>query len=149
MHAQCVQLFVTPTDCSLPGFTIHGIFRQEYWSGLPCPPPGDLPDPGIKPMSPALVAGFFYLSLSHLGIPEKTLNCIRRGISVYAYVAFPGSIVIKNPPASAGDIGLIPGSGRSLEKGNDKPLQYSCLKIPWTKEPSRLEPMGSQTVECI
>ena len=28
--------------------------RQEYWSGLPCPPPGDLPNPGIKPMSPAL-----------------------------------------------------------------------------------------------
>jgi len=26
-------------------------FRQEYWSGLPCPPPGDLPDPGIKPAS--------------------------------------------------------------------------------------------------
>jgi len=34
--------------------------RQEYWSGLPCPPPGDLPDPGIKPaslMSPALAGG--------------------------------------------------------------------------------------------
>ena len=28
--------------------------RQEYWNGLPCPPPGDLPDPGIKPKSPAL-----------------------------------------------------------------------------------------------
>ena len=37
-------------------------FRQEYWSGLPCPPPGDLPDPGIKPaslMSPALAGRFF------------------------------------------------------------------------------------------
>ena len=29
-----------------------GIFRQEYWSGLPLPPPGDLPEPGIKPVSP-------------------------------------------------------------------------------------------------
>ena len=29
-----------------------GFFRQAYWSGLPCPPPGDLPDPGIKPESP-------------------------------------------------------------------------------------------------
>ena len=37
-------------------------------------------------------------------------------------MAFPGGSVIKNPPASAGDIGLIPGSGRSLQKGNDKPL---------------------------
>ena len=30
--------------------------RQEYWSGLPCPPPGDLPNPGIKPVSPVLQA---------------------------------------------------------------------------------------------
>ena len=39
-----------------------GFSRQEYWSGLPCPPPGDLPDPGIKPsslMSPALAGKFF------------------------------------------------------------------------------------------
>jgi len=33
-----------------------GFSRQEYWSGLPCPPPGDRPDPGIEPMSPALQA---------------------------------------------------------------------------------------------
>ena len=33
--------------------------RQEYWSGLPFPIPGDLPDPGIKSMSPALAGGFF------------------------------------------------------------------------------------------
>ena len=39
-----------------------GFSKQEYWNGLPCPPPGDLPDPGIKPtslMSPALVGEFF------------------------------------------------------------------------------------------
>ena len=39
-----------------------GFSRQEYWSGLPCPPPGDLPDPGIEPtslMSPAWAGGFF------------------------------------------------------------------------------------------
>ena len=33
-----------------------GFSRQEYWSGLPCPPPGDLPDPGIEPASPAASA---------------------------------------------------------------------------------------------
>ena len=33
--------------------------RQEYWSGLSFPSPGDLPDPGIKPTSPALAGGFF------------------------------------------------------------------------------------------
>ena len=36
-----------------------GFLRQEYWSGLPFPSPGDLPEPGIKPLSPALVSGIF------------------------------------------------------------------------------------------
>ena len=36
-----------------------GFSRQEYWSGLPCPPPGDLSDPGMEPASPALADGFF------------------------------------------------------------------------------------------
>ena len=42
-----------------------GFSRQEYWSGLPCPPPGDLPDPGIEPtslLSPALAGMFFTTS---------------------------------------------------------------------------------------
>ena len=36
-----------------------GLSQQEYWSGLPCPPPGHLPDPGIEPASPALQADSF------------------------------------------------------------------------------------------
>ena len=40
-----------PLDCSPPGSSVHGIFRQEYWTGLPFPSSGDLPDPGIKPTS--------------------------------------------------------------------------------------------------
>ena len=43
-----------PMDYSPPGSSVHGFFRQEYWSGLPCPSPGHLPDPGIKHRSPAL-----------------------------------------------------------------------------------------------
>ena len=39
-----------------------GFFWQEYWSGLPCPPPGDLPILVIEPTSPALLADFFLLS---------------------------------------------------------------------------------------
>ena len=42
-----------------------GFSEQEYWSGLPCPPPGDLPDPGIEPTSSALQADS--LRLSHYG----------------------------------------------------------------------------------
>ena len=48
-----------PMDCSLPGSSVPEISRQEYWSGLPCPSPGDLPDPGMEPTSPALAGGFF------------------------------------------------------------------------------------------
>ena len=47
-------------DYSLPGST--GFPRQEYWNGLPFPSPGDLPDPGIEPVSPespVLTGGFF------------------------------------------------------------------------------------------
>ena len=43
-------------DCSLPGSSAHGFSRQGYWNGLPFPPPGDLPNTGIKPRCPALQA---------------------------------------------------------------------------------------------
>ena len=44
---------------SLPVSTVHGIFQQGYWNGLPFPSPGDLPDPGMEPTSPALEDRFF------------------------------------------------------------------------------------------
>ena len=43
---------------------------------------------------------------------------------------FPGGIVVKNPPANAGDAGSIPGSGRSPGGGHGNPPQYSCLENP-------------------
>ena len=46
-----VPFFCDLMSCSLPGSSVHGILRQEYWSGLPCPPPGDLPHPRIEPTS--------------------------------------------------------------------------------------------------
>ena len=52
------------------------------------------------------------------------------------------STVAKNPPSNAGDIrdvGSIPESGRAPGEGNGNPLQYSCLEIPWTEEPGRLQ----------
>ena len=45
-------------------------------------------------------------------------------------LGFPGGSAVKNPPANAGDVGLIPGSGRSPGEGNGNPLQYSCLRNP-------------------
>ena len=59
------------------------------------------------------------------------------------YLGFPGGSVVKNLPVSAGDLGSIPGSGRSPREGNGNPLQYSCpWELPWTEEPGGLQSMG-------
>ena len=52
----CVQLFATPWIVAYQASPSMGFSRQEYWSGLPSPSPGDLPDPGIEPGSPTLEA---------------------------------------------------------------------------------------------
>ena len=65
-----VQLYVTPWSVAHQAPLSMGFSRHKYWNGLPCPPPGDLPNPGIEPASPvapALQAN--PLSLSHQGSP--------------------------------------------------------------------------------
>ena len=65
MHHACAQLLsgvrllATPWTVARQAPLSMGFPRQEYWSRLPFPPPGDLPHPGIKPVSPALAGGFF------------------------------------------------------------------------------------------
>ena len=51
-----VRLFATPWTVAYQASLSMGFSRQEYWSGLPFPSPGDLPNPGIEPGSPALEA---------------------------------------------------------------------------------------------
>ena len=61
-HFSRVQLFVTLWTIARQVSLSMGFSRQEYWSGFLCPPPGDLPNPGIKPacpVAPALAGGFF------------------------------------------------------------------------------------------
>ena len=67
----CVCAHCVCVCCATPWIIVcwallsMGFSRQEYWSGLPYPPPKDLPDPGIKPVSlasPALAGGFFTTS---------------------------------------------------------------------------------------
>ena len=54
-----IRLLATPWTIAYQASLSMGFPRQEYWSGLPLPSPGDLPDPGIKPVSPASACGFF------------------------------------------------------------------------------------------
>ena len=68
-HFSHVQLCVTQWTAAHQAPLLMGFSRQEYWSGLPCPPPGDLPNPEIKPASltsPAL-AGEVFTTSSPLG----------------------------------------------------------------------------------
>ena len=70
-----VQLFATPWTLACWAALSKGFSGQEYWSGLPCPPPGDPPNPGIEPesrASPALAGGFFITSTTW----EATLRSI-------------------------------------------------------------------------
>ena len=64
-HFSCVWLFATPWAVTLQSPLSMGFSRQEHWSGLSCPPPGDLPDPEVKLaslMSPTLAGRFFATS---------------------------------------------------------------------------------------
>ena len=106
-----VQLFATPWTVAHKALLFRRFPRQEYWSGLPCPPPGELPNPGIEPTFPAASA----LQMGSLLL-----------VSMVAQL-------VKNPPASARELralGFIPGLGRSPGEGHGNPLQYSCLENP-------------------
>ena len=59
MYAQLCPILCELMDCSPQALLPRGLSRQEFWSGLPFPPPKDLPDPGIEPACSALAGGFF------------------------------------------------------------------------------------------
>ena len=79
----CVRLFVTPWSvaCQVP--LSMGFSRQEHWSGLPCSPLRDLPDPGTEPMSllsPTLAEGFF--TTESPGKPSVSMRVYNEGKSI-------------------------------------------------------------------
>ena len=61
-------------------------------------------------------------------------------------MSFPGGSAVKNLPANAGDMGLVPGSGRSPGEGNGNPLQYSCLGNPMDRSLAAYSPWGCKRV---
>ena len=106
----CVRLFVTPWTVAYQAPQYMEFSRQEYWSGLPFPSPGDLPNPRIKPGSPAL--------------QTDALPSVPPGKPFFT--------VVKNPPVSARDIrdaSSTPGLRRP-PGGHSNSLQYSSLENP-------------------
>ena len=65
-----------------------GFSRQEYWSGLPCPPPGDLPNPGIEPESPALQADSLPAEIPGemaMNIGKTQNTCLKNQLTLLLY----------------------------------------------------------------
>ena len=113
-----------------------GFSRQESWSESSCPPPGDLPDPGMEtssPVSPALVDGFLTTEIP--GKPHSPSTLLSYFPHVLSFVA-----TIQPGPSGTNDEepacrcrrhkrrGSIPGLERSARGGHSKPLQNSCLE---------------------
>ena len=84
---QLCPTLCNPTDCSPPGSSLHGIFQtKKYWSGLPFPPPGDLPRLGIKPSSPALQVDSSPTELP--GKPDNYLKGLDVKFSLYLHYTY-------------------------------------------------------------
>ena len=84
-HFSRVRLFATLWTVARQAPLSMGFGGQEYWSGLPFPPPGDLLNPGIKPaslMSPALAGGFFTTSATWEA-PLKHKHIYKRSLIIY------------------------------------------------------------------
>ena len=138
-----VRLFATLWTVAYQAPPSMGFSRQEYWSGLPFPSPGDLPNPGIEPRSPALEADALTSEP-----PGKPINVILNGKKPKAFLLnsgvrhscllslllfniilevldiairqekemqnLPGGPVVKNLPSNAQDIDLIPDRGMKI-----------------------------------
>ena len=140
-HSSHDQLFVMQWTIACQAPLSMGFSRQEYWSGFSCPHPGDLHDPGIVPVSymsslpqVPLHVLVWEIYISKKGKPFILILCRNRWGSIWIHWInlidstlhgdgcttenkkytryFPGSLVDKNPPANAEDVGLIPGQGR-------------------------------------
>ena len=132
-----VQRFAAPWTVAHQAPLSVGIFRQEHWSGLPCPPPGDPPHPGAEPVSlpsPALADGFFTTKRSCAGFSPWPGRDSHRLSGCFQEVrASQVVLVVKNPSANAGvvrDTGSILGWEDSPGGGHGNPLQCSCLENP-------------------
>ena len=126
-HFSHVRLCVTPWTVAHQASLFMRFSRQEYWSGLPCPPPGDLPTLGTEPASlrsPALAGGS--LLLVPRGKPQ--LNLSHAYLNIFPCICIMDYLL---------DI---------LKKEMATASSTLAWKIPWMEEPDRLQAKGSQRV---
>ena len=136
-----VRIFATPGTVAHQAALSMGFSRQQYWSGLPCPPPGDLPNPGVKPrslMSSALAGGFFTTSATweaprHLS-PHHLTSAFRGCLSAHflGHMSIPTNrdtflckIHEKTSPAQTHSLPLNPPHPKIPNPTNQPPATHS------------------------
>ena len=80
--------------------------------------------------------------IHNIEVSTKAFSKVKIQYVLHTLLGFPGGSVVKNPPANAGDIGPIPGSGRSPGERNGNLLQYSCLGNPMDRGAWRATVLG-------
>ena len=126
-----VWLFATPWTVARQASLSKRFPRQEYWSGLPCPPPGNLPDPKIEPvLSAPAVLQADSLPRSHWGSPCPP----QLGYSTVLHKGFykpspPSSLQPCNPPLHIQQMTLPTPSQKNQHKGSPLPLSFVCLSL--------------------
>ena len=112
----CVRLFATSCTIVHQAPLSMEFSRQKYWSGLPFPSPGDLPDPGIEPASFSLAGRF---------LPTEP-PCVYVCVYIYSFSGFPDGASGKEPACQCRkiirDMGSIPGLGGSPGGQHGNPL---------------------------
>ena len=124
-------------DCRPPGSSVYGIFQAGILERIAFPPPGDLPNPGMEPTSPALLVNS--LLLSHLGSLRVSPFYLKASTSLVAQT-------VKHLPAVRETQVRSLGWEDPLEKEMTTHSSTLAWKIPWTEKPGRLQSMGLQRV---
>ena len=139
----CVWLLATPWTVAHQAALSMEFFRQEYWSGLPSLPPGDLPDPGIRPPSPNVVSyvscitGRFFFTTWAI---RKSLLGIGLGQSAYGIFKCSPERKHTNPEWAPVTHQHISKGERSWVGGPS--MQCVCLVMPDSLRPHGLHPPG-------
>ena len=123
----CVHLFVTPwaTACQFP--LSMELYREEYWSGLPFPSPGHLPNPGIK--SGLLHCRQILYCLSYQRSPQTSKYQMKEEKKLPEVLEFPGGPMVGTQCIIAMSLGFIPNQGTKISSASHLGPPYSPHQI--------------------
>ena len=132
-HFSTVWLFVTPWTVAHQAPLSMGCSRQEYWNGLLCPAPGDLPNPGIKPpslRSPALAGGFFTTTSTTLEAQRSSINYLKHlHLNLTPKLSPFGGLALKLSPSGGSGNSSWAQVGCRVTNYSGLPRTFSILKL--------------------